>query len=89
MKASFSCRSNSQRRKAVRRINANAVNHMDNVKGFMKAQPEDFVFLIGTMITSPVSVYGCVKSTFALRSESIVISATTASNVWPPTSSLN
>ena len=48
--------------------NAPVVHHMSGVKGSRNAQTLlDSFALIGTTITRPDSVYGCVKSTYLLK----------------------
>ena len=64
----------------VKTKNAPVVHHMSGVNGTMNAQAlfASSAFT-GTTITRPDSVNGCVKSTYLLRFEKIVVSPTTAS----------
>lgn len=55
--------------------------HISQVKGFMNIQA-DSSDLMGTTSDSPDSAYGCVNSTYSVRFANMVISPTTASNVY-------
>ena len=81
----FTLCSNTHMTDPVNMKNAPIVHHMPGVKGSMNAQ-ELFASsaLTGTTITIPDSAYGCVKSTYLLRLDKIVISPTTPSNFCQP-----
>lgn len=64
----------------TRRKKAPVAHHISHVNGFRKAQALELLPRTRVTITSPDSVYGCVKSTILILFLTIAMSPTAASS---------